>query len=67
MSFHPWAGCIVHIHEVLKKLMGDVCRCSHDGSAIGRYLELPMWMFDRAACAAIQIEAHRCISLRCQH
>jgi hypothetical protein len=56
--FHPWAGCIVHIHEVLKKPAGDVCRCSHDSRAIARYLELPMWMFDRAACAAIQIEAH---------
>src|SRR5215470_10484018 len=56
--FHPWAGCIVHIHEVLNKPTGDVCRCSRDGHAVGRYLELPVWMFDRATCAAIRVEAH---------
>jgi hypothetical protein len=56
--FHPWAGCIVDIHEVVKKSTGDVCRCSRDCHVTGRYLELPIWMFDRAACAAIRIEAH---------
>jgi hypothetical protein len=56
--FHPWAGCIVHIHEVVKRSTADVGRCSRDGDATGRCPELPMWMFDRAACAAVQVETH---------
>ena len=50
--WHPWAGCIVQIHEVVEKTSGNVARCSRDGTAAGRSLELPMWMFDRAACAS---------------
>src|SRR5262245_4022661 len=56
--FHPWAGCIVYIHELVQKPTGDVGRCSRDAHATGPHLELPMWMFDRAACAAIQVDAH---------
>jgi hypothetical protein len=54
--WHPWAGCIVHIHEVIEKTAGDVVRCSHDHGASGRLLELPIWMFDRAACAPMRVE-----------
>ena len=54
--WHPWAGCIVHIHEVIEKTAGNVVRCSHDGAASGRLLELPLWMFDRAACAPMRFE-----------
>ena len=49
--WHPWAGCRVHIHEVVDKASGNVARCSRDGAAACRSLELPTWMFDRAACA----------------
>lgn len=55
--WHPWAGCIVHIREVIEKAGGDVTRCSHDGGASGRLLELPIWMFDRSACAPMRVEA----------
>jgi hypothetical protein len=55
--WHPWAGCIVHVHEVIEKVTGDVVRCNHDDSASGRLLELPIWMFDRSACAPMRIEA----------
>jgi hypothetical protein len=55
--WHPWAGCIVHIHEVIEKAAGDVARCSHDDRASGRLLELPIWMFDRSACAPMRVEA----------
>jgi hypothetical protein len=54
--WHPWAGCIVHIHEVIEKAAGDVVRCSHDDGASGRLLELPIWMFDPAACAPMLVE-----------
>ena len=55
-SWHPWAGCIVHIHEVIEKAAGDMVRCSGDNGVSGRLLELPIWMFDRAACAPMRAE-----------
>jgi hypothetical protein len=55
--WHPWAGCIVHIHEVIEKAAGDVARCSHADGASGRLLELPIWMFDRSACAPMRVDA----------
>ena len=48
--WHPWAGCIVQIHEVVAKASGSVARCSRGGAAVHRSLELPVWMFDRG-CA----------------
>jgi hypothetical protein len=54
--WHPWAGCIIHIHEVIEKEAGDVARCSFNDGSLGRLLELPIWMFDHAACAPIRIE-----------
>jgi len=41
---------------VIEKAAGDVVRCSHDAGASGRLLELPIWMFDRAACAPMRVE-----------
>jgi hypothetical protein len=42
---------------VIEKAAGEVVRCSHDGVASGRLLELPIWMFDRAACTPMRVEA----------
>jgi hypothetical protein len=55
--WHPWAGCLVHIHEVVEKAGREVFRCSLSGQASGRWLEIPAWMFDRAACAAWRVGA----------
>src|ERR1700730_3338969 len=55
--WHPWAGCLVHIHEVVEKAGGEVFRCSLSGQASGRRLEIPAWMFDRAARAAWRVGA----------
>jgi hypothetical protein len=55
--WHPWAGCVVGIHEVIEKASGDAFRCSRDGDTLGRWQELPVWMFDRASCARIQLAA----------
>jgi hypothetical protein len=41
---------------VIEKAAGDVARCSHDDGAPGRLLELPIWMFDRSACAPMRVE-----------
>jgi hypothetical protein len=54
--FHPWSGCVVHVHEAIDKASGAMVRCSRD-DASGRWLELPIWMFDRASCALIEVVA----------
>jgi hypothetical protein len=53
--WHPWAGCIVRVHEAVEKVDGTVLRCSRDGAAAERWLELPAWMFDRAMCLPMRI------------
>jgi hypothetical protein len=40
----------VAIHEAVDKSDGVVFRCTLSGSAADRWLEVPAWMFDRAAC-----------------
>jgi hypothetical protein len=52
----PWSGCVVHVHEAIDKANGAMVRCSRD-DASGRWLELPIWMFDRASCALIEVVA----------
>jgi hypothetical protein len=47
---HPWFGMRVVIHEAVDKSDGVVFRCTLSGSTAGRWLEVPAWMFDRAAC-----------------
>lgn len=54
--WHPWAGCVVQIHEVIEKAAGNSVRCSRDGDASGRWLELPLWMFDRSVCTLMRVE-----------
>src|SRR3977135_2319451 len=55
--WHPWAGCLVHIHEVIEKSGREVFRCSRSGRASDRWLEVPAWMFDRAGSAAWRVRA----------
>src|SRR5215468_632099 len=56
-QWHPWFGRVVHVHEVIEQRASGVLRCSPDGDASRRWLELPQWMFDRAACLAIGMAA----------
>jgi hypothetical protein len=51
--WHPWAGRVVGIHEVIERATGDVARCRVTPGAGGRLLEVPVWMFDRASCQAM--------------
>jgi hypothetical protein len=48
--FHAWFGRDVFVHAVIDKAGGAVFRCTLDGSDADRWLEIPAWMFDRAAC-----------------
>ena len=47
--WHPWFGLRVAVQETVTRLDGIVFRCTLTGGR-GRQLELPAWMFDRAAC-----------------
>src|SRR5450759_2682887 len=49
--WHPWSGLRVCVHEATDKADGIVFRCTLSGSNEDRGLEVPAWMFDRAACA----------------
>lgn len=49
--WHPWFGRSVYVHEVIDKPGVTVFRCNLPGSRSDRSLEVPVWMFDRAACA----------------
>ncbi len=51
-QLHPWFGHDVIIHAAIDKPDGAVFRCALEGSEVGRWLEIPAWMFDRATCAA---------------
>jgi hypothetical protein len=59
--WHPWAGCVVSVHETVEKIDGTVLRCSRDGQARERWLELPAWMFDRAMCLPMRIARDPCV------
>src|SRR6266849_6856874 len=57
LSVASLAGWLVHIHEVVEKAGREIFRCSLSGRATGRWLEIPAWMFDRAARAAWRVVA----------
>jgi hypothetical protein len=48
--WHPWFELQVAIHEAIEKADGVVFRCTLSGSDADRWLEVPAWMFERAAC-----------------
>ena len=47
---HPWFGRRVCVHQTVDKADDVVFRCTLEGSQSERWLEVPAWMFDRAAC-----------------
>lgn len=53
-EYHPWVGRDVCIDRVVEKSGIRVARCSLAGDAPILPLEVPLWMFDRLACAAIR-------------
>src|SRR2546423_5504113 len=57
--WHPWFGRVVHVHEVIEQRAGGVLHGSPDGDASRRWLELPQWMFDRAACLVVARQSRR--------
>ena len=50
---HPWFGQVVFVHETMKRGGAGVLRCSQSSEEGARCLEMPEWMFDRAACCGM--------------
>lgn len=48
--WHPWFGQLVAVHSVVEKAPGLVFRCTLNGLAATRWLEIPAWMFERTSC-----------------
>jgi hypothetical protein len=51
--WHPWFGLAVFVHETMKRDGAGVLRCSQSSEDGVRCLEMPEWMFDRAACCGM--------------
>jgi hypothetical protein len=55
--WHPWFGRVVTVHEVIERAAGRVVRCRLAEAGSDRWLELPAWMLDRAACVPMRMAA----------
>ena len=53
--WHPWCALYVAIHEAIGKSNDLVFRCTLSGSDASRLVEIPAWMFDRAACGEARL------------
>src|ERR687894_1494839 len=53
-SWHPWAGHLVHVHEVLEREAGAWARCSLVGADVARLREIPTWMLDASICRTMR-------------
>jgi len=61
--WHPWSGLRVGLHKEVERPGGAVFRCDLKASVSDRWLEIPAWMFDRASCAMVRLEAEPHTSL----
>ena len=57
-AWHPWAGRIVRVREVITRASGAVLRCSPVGEGVTRLQEIPAWMLDRAVCGRMRRVPH---------
>src|SRR2546426_222851 len=53
--WHPWFGRSVTVYEVLTRREQTVCRCGLDDERNHRSLEVPLWMFESAACSQLHL------------
>ena len=53
-SWYPWCGRRVFVHEVTVKGHVRIFRCAATPDSAGRRLEIPDWMFERAACCGLR-------------
>ena len=61
--WHPWSGRLVRVRDVVEKAGIARARCALDGAAPGLWQEVPLWMFDRVACAGMRVEERAMVDL----
>ena len=61
--WHPWSGRLVRVRNVVEKAGIARARCALDGAALGLWQEVPLWMFDRVACAGTRVEERAMVDL----
>ena len=49
-QWHPWFGRVVYIHKVIEHGAEQIFRCGLSEKQTERCMDVPAWMFDRAAC-----------------
>jgi hypothetical protein len=52
--WHPWFGRVVYIHDVIERGSERIFRCNLSEKQTARCMDIPAWMFDRAACLRIR-------------
>jgi hypothetical protein len=52
--WHPWFGRVVYIYDVIERGGERSFRCDLGEKQTARCMQMPAWMFDRAACLRIQ-------------
>src|SRR5260221_4096351 len=53
--WHPWFGDRVFVHDVIVKGGDRIFRCGSSPDRNARCIEVPGWMFDRAACCSVRL------------
>ncbi len=53
-DYHPWAGHVVFVDRLIRRSGVSVARCVLTGDVPILPLEVPLWMFDRPACASVR-------------
>ena len=62
-AWHPWAGRLVYIHDVVDRAIGASARCSLIGVPDARVQELPIWMLEAAACRSVRLTCEPIVPL----
>jgi hypothetical protein len=52
--WHPWFGRVVYIHKVIEHGGQRIFRCDPSEKQTARCMDVPAWMFDRAACLRVR-------------
>src|SRR4051812_3010873 len=53
-AWHPWAGRLVHVREVIERTTGVSARCGLVDAAADRVQDIPVWMLDAAICRSMR-------------
>ena len=59
-AWHPWAGRLASVREVIERTTGLSARCGLVDGAADRVQEIPVWMLDAAICRSMRASDGAC-------